>query len=762
MKQKWPVFLILLLGIVIVQFRHNGFAAPASHRVPAGVLPVLGCWFWQEPEFAPDGFRDFIDLVSVHAPYNLLTTSLRIPEKEVTDDDVVAQIDAAARYAEERGVPLVMDLDVRLARRAFAEAYPDELQEMLRLQEVELDAGGDIEVEVSSRDLNDHYTHRTTHYIPLHGSLQRVYSYVRDSDGIDPATLKDITASCTVTASSERAVKVRVPHSEEAEGQRACVMVSFAHLTPAVFAPHLMEFQRGILQRYADVPLAGVCKDEWGFPPCFDGDPDKNEYWYSRHRARAYAERTGGRELVADCLLMHVNILGRERERLAAINHFMMMSYKRNAALEDDFYRAVKDVFGDSAVAATHPTWWPYPDSREFKKNGLSWWAATRDWAQTDETTPFAVRTALAKKWGSPVWYNMYYSTSKTDYERNVWAYALAGGRINYHPPWPEPKSLLERRRTLLRGGLMRAESRVRLLNFITRAPLDCPVAVVFGHASAMNWAGPGYNDVGMEVADRLWSTGYPADLIPTSEIENGSLRIGEDGSIQYGPQRYAAVVLYHPNLESMNTLEFFQEAAKGPTSLFRVGGLTNDFAGNRFGDSVKLPDSMAVESDFQVLVLGIGRALRAKGVPLQTPATVEMGGFGHTSASPGPGGSCRLTDGTIIWVAGSHDVQGDRLQKTTTIHGRSVSIDATGVAAVRLDENGEIEAFAAGGLRRIFAGSLELTLDRAADVAMWRDDKGRFRGVLQGHEGPVPDALESITSDWVRLAVPVGLGSVD
>ncbi|MFH1742245.1 MAG: hypothetical protein ABIH23_24840, partial [bacterium] len=495
MKNGYRWLFVFALWVLVFQASHAEEPGEISHLLPAGVIPVLGCWFWTGPEFEPGGYREYIDLVSAHSPYNLLTTSLRVPLKEVTDDDVHDQIKAAAQYAREHGISVVMDLDVRLARRAFEKAYPDELQQMLRLHEVEMSSAGEVQAEVRSQDLNDHYTHRTTHYIPLRGSLVRAYSYIRDSDGIDPGSLQDITAKCNLIVASSEAVKVGIPCSQNTEGQKACVMVSFTHLTPDVFAPHLPEFQRRILERYADAPLAGVCKDEWGFPACYDGNPAKNDYWYSSYRAKAYAERTNGRDLVADSLLMCFGIRGKERERIAAINHFMRMSYERNGALEQDFYRATKDVFRPQAVVATHPTWWPYPDLREFKKNGLDWWIAARDWAQTDELTPFAARTSLAKKWRSPVWFNMYYSDKKSDYEKHVWTHALAGGRINYHPLWPREGTLLESSSELLRGKLMQADCRVRLLNFITQTPLDCPVAVIFGHACAMNWAGPAYND---------------------------------------------------------------------------------------------------------------------------------------------------------------------------------------------------------------------------------------------------------------------------
>jgi hypothetical protein len=106
-------------------------------------------------------------------------------------------------------------------------------------------------------------------------------------------------------------------------------MAAFTHFTPDVFAPHLLEFQRAILAKYADVPLAGACKAEWGFPPCYDGCPAKNDYWYSHSLEAAYAQRTGGRELLRDTLLMTFGQRGRQDRRQAAINHFMELTTTR-------------------------------------------------------------------------------------------------------------------------------------------------------------------------------------------------------------------------------------------------------------------------------------------------------------------------------------------------------------------------------------------------------------------------------------------------
>ncbi len=724
-----------------------------SIRLPDDVMPVLGCWFWRGDEFNPQGYINFIDKANIHSPYNILVQSTRAFEKEVTDDDVYRQIKLAAEYAMEKGIPMTVDLDVRLARRAFEAKYPDELQEMLILQEVEFSGKDTIETVVRSHELIDHYTGNTTNYISLQGSLLRVYSYDRATGGIEPNSLVEITDDCIVDIASKDSVRIRIPADIKNIRSQACVMVSFTHLAGAVFAPHLMGFQREIIHRYADVQAVGLSKDEWGFPPSFDHTI--SEFWYSKYRAEAYAERTGGRELLADCLLMCYGIKGKENERQMAINHFRKMSWQRNGALEDDFYQTTKKVFGADALVLVHPTWYPYPGFREYKKNGLDWWIATRDWAQTDELTPYAVRTALAKKWGSPVWYNMYYADNIHDYERSVWSGALAGGRINYHPIYPNDGSLVDRHIELLKGDLMQAESRVRLLNYISQSPLDCPVAVIFGHACTMNWAGPAYDDVGMELVDSLWRAGIPTDLIPSDEIESGNLQIDKDGWIRYGAQRYKAVVLYHPEFENMPTAEFFSRASKGQTRMFRMGDWTKDFNGIVFNGNTALPESMIASSDIHVTLSEIRNALEKQKIALQTPATDLLDGFLRISSSPPSTGFCRLIDGTVIQVAGTDNVKGDPIQSDMVIQKQNVSFDAVGIAAVRLDKKGRVQALAAGGLKSFRSGDLEILLDERTDLALWINQDGEFEGVIQGWNGNIPPQLMEITNNWARLGLP-------
>jgi hypothetical protein len=270
-----------------------------------------------------------------------------------------------------------------------------------------------------------------------------------------------------------------------------------------------------------------------------------------------------------------------------------------------------------------------------------------------------------------------------------------------------------------------------------------------------MNWAGPAYDDVGLALTDRLWQEGFYADLIPSTEIGDPALCINEDGLLQYGPQTYAAAVLYHPEFENLDTAAFFQQAAKGRTALYRVGPWTRDFEAQPFDFEVALPASMVSAPDAAACAERVLAKLRALGVTPHTPATAKTDwNAGLATASPEQRGVIRLIDGTRIMLSGEKEAEGDPIVAEFDIDGRPVRIDAIGMAAARLDAEGRIEAFAAGGLKRIEAPGLTIELPERIDVAFWHED-GRPRGVIQGATNSVPSALAELTENWQYLRPP-------
>jgi hypothetical protein len=413
----------------------------------------------------------------------------------------------------------------------------------------------------------------------------------------------------------------------------------------------------------------------------------------------------------------------------------------RSTEIEENFYKDVKQVFGPDAFVGTHATWGFMPTGDAFK-NGYDWWGAKRDYGQVDEEYPISLCTALAKKMGSPVWYRQYYNADTAAFYTKIWQAARTGGRINFLR-YPYDYHLKDYER-ILEPTLMRAETRIRLLNFITKSPLNCPVAVVFGHTAALNWVGPYFGDLGWAFAHALRKLGLPADDIPSSEIQSGALKINTDGSATYGAQHYKALVFLNPEYEPSSTFAFLRQAAASKTFLFMRGTSQYSFDGKRRNSTdVRVPGAMTDATPSHVAEFLYGQMHPAGKVhPLNPPDLAH------------------LTDGTCLIARGAKDPSGDDIQGSFYCQdGQSplstkIKMHATGVFAIRLSGTGKVESLAASDLRFVDAGSFHLHLRQPTDLALWHDKDGQWRGAIQGAKG-IPRPLLRLTRDWFRLTLP-------
>jgi hypothetical protein len=709
----------------------------------------------------------YIDLVAQYTHYNLITWTMRNQARQMTDKNVHDWFKNVVNYAKDKGINSIIDLDVRQSILEFIKRYPDNWQQRLWLQEVELDSNKDTVSDVIYDQHHADAIYKWSNAISIEQA--RVYSYEKTEEGkIKFETVVDISSQCQSEAVSYKSklgdrqaqkLTCTIPVANSNK-KTACIISLVTFDYPDAFSPDLLKFETEVVKQYADLDLAGLMKDECGLPATHDGNPQKNGFWYSKYRVDLYAKRTDGNDLIRDSLLMYLGEQGRDTERQAAVNHFMDTARLCMTKIGENFYHDTKETFGQDAFVGVHETVIPYPDAREFERNGLSWWTAQRDVAQSDEVTPYCCRTSMAKKFGSAIWYNQWYAPTADLYEKTIWSYALAGGRINFHPLPPTDLERMDRQIPLMRSGIQRADCRITMLNFISKSPLNCPVAVIFGHASAMNWAGPAYENVGMKVADAFWAAGYYADLIPSTELQTGALSIDEDGRVKFGTQSYAAVVLCNTEYEGDELAEFLQRAAKGKTILARTGQWTVDFNAKPIDVETILPAEITLFEDIDLCSKTIINRLKKIGLEAQTPATVTLPkwhNLGDTSLALPASGMSQLIDGTKIIVAGENNASGDRICKTIMINGYAVEFDAIGIAAVRLDDEGNLIAMAVGSLKKFKCQKVEITLptDSDIDIAIYKDEQGIYQGVIQGHTGGVPESLMAITSNWQKLELP-------
>ncbi|MBR4611466.1 MAG: hypothetical protein IKO40_01990, partial [Kiritimatiellae bacterium] len=717
-------------------------------RLPIDVLPENVFLWFTNRDFA-DGMKVFDRLADecfAQSTYNCVTFTLRC-NPDLSD---VQTLEATRKFfakAHASGLKVYMDTDPRRARREFLARWPDERQGVVSVV-VAAPTNGVASFAYEFKDAEDHMTSGgTASYRPLSARVAAAFAARRGADGSP-----DLSSRRTVEIKERASMRHwQVPDNEGCgqmdhaaatvtatagglAGDEVLVAVVEADYDTAdVFSPHLIPFERELMARYKDLGADGGMRDEWGFIP--DYRPDLRTYWWSPNLAAAYRAATG-RDLMDDFPLMAVGPSG-DAARSAAIRAYMRLLLDRCAEIEEDFYATDKRLFGEDVYVVKHPTWHDIPCPQEYWHNGLDWWRVRRDWAQGDEMTPIYALNAMAKKWGGPSWLNEGYTGTPEQNAFRVWTYAICGGRQVFHclysgnpkemekyarMPWEARRARLTL--DLLAPGNVAAQSRVRLLNLISRAQADCPVAFVFGHERLMDWSCDGWDDHGRRQLQALHAGGWWCDAYPASECASSTFSVDEDGWLRVGQQRYLAVMLHNLSDGERRAFDALVDGRPLKTRVFGGG-----------------------EEEAVAAFLQERGAVRQPAVKAKTKAGRDY---------PEPDGTLHLIDGTTarIWADWEH-LSGLPIDCEIESNGVKASVAAEGVAAIRA-EGGEIVALAAGGLKRVDGPGLAIELGRPENVALLKID-GEWHGVWQTSTpcAPLPAELAALTPHWIRLVVP-------
>ena len=387
----------------------------------------------------------------------------------------------------------------------------------------------------------------------------------------------------------------------ENAGKTAVVMVGTPQPIPDLASEKLMDYYRIMLEAARDAHVDGVFSDEWGYDVILkieEVNPYDDNNLFLRHLSvsdamdKAYSRRFPGYSLYEDLLHLYYAPLGQEEISVTAINRYISNLRGIMANNDQGMYKILKEIIGKDAFYGIHPTWWGSVDSLNFEifKNGFYWWEAIRDIAQTDEAVIVPIRTALAHKWGSSIWYNMWYSMGTRDiktYFRETWNNIRYGGRTHYHGfECPNEAVVLELRQPGLLEQLEEMDSRARMIEPFQTTSLDSRVLVLFGMEAVSNWRlcnKPHPNwapqnvklDQVLNTAAKLFDT-LLFDLVPTTEIANGSLEF-KNGHACYGTQTYDTVVLLMPESMDRSCYTYLSQLDPGKLLIYGEAHMYND-----------------------------------------------------------------------------------------------------------------------------------------------------------------------------------------
>ena len=214
------------------------------------------------------------------------------------------------------------------------------------------------------------------------------------------------------------------------------------------------------------------------------------------------------------------------------MNHYMEMTWQQHAAVEDDFYRATKDIFRASGFRrntcdlATAFKRFGNPPQRL----GLVGCAA-RLWPDRRSDTLLRAHGVGKEMGQAGRVQHVRCRRTASIIKHELWCMALAGLRVNYHPVYPGSEDGRPWAQKPLWSGvadagrLPGANAQLRLQN---PGGLPGRRRVRTCLRDQLGWTG--LRRCRRFLASAFWKTGFHADLIPSSEIESGALRIDDDG----------------------------------------------------------------------------------------------------------------------------------------------------------------------------------------------------------------------------------------
>lgn len=666
-----------------------------------GSNPRLIYWKWADTILEPGVLAERVGDLLSRSSFDVICVAAHWVKLPVTDSELVAKVSEACELLHKAGRKLVLELDVRNEYEGFNELYPDDCLYAFFFAETTLDDRGCGVIEFDS-PLAYHYW-RSSGVKGIERILGCWAFDLTEKRAIARGSLRDISDKTRFEVIGER-TRIEISAGPDYADSRAAALPAFRQAIPNLFSPRLYAFYEQLFDAYAHIPLDGVLVDEWGVDVMIgsiDATAATRCLTYADQMAELY-QRHCGRSLRDDLILLKYPVDGLEQRAYQAVNDYNHVLRSKMVENETWFYDQGKRVYGPQAFIGAHPTWWGDRTRLhlEVLKNGWDWWEVPRDYAQTDETISIPIRLALARKCGGPVWYNMWYSmgTRRLDtYFAETWRNARYGGRTHYHGyECPNEEVVLELKGQGMLEQIEETEKAIAEVEELQAGQPDSRILVVFGMQAVSNWVmnQPGLEmwstssptqDRVLELSLGLFEAGHLHDLVPSTEIENGSVRI-ENGRLCYGDgHAYDALIFLFPENVSAKVWSFLQDYRARGGRIAGCGKLTCLDGGQdvraAFDEWAGTLDSWWAElADVSALVEALVETVRRWGLRVDN---FKQG--------------CMFTDGSAVFTASGPASVGNPLDIAERVNGHLVEFKGKDYLVIKLTAEGDLERLCSG-----------------------------------------------------------------
>ena len=650
--------------------------------------PSIIYWKWDDQHLKDRSYIEKIEDIAARSCFDHVCITTHWCRNGIADEDMHDHVRAACDKLHELGRKMIFEIDVRAEKKRFAETYPDSRMGFIYWQNQTAGEGEKAKFsfhivrggggELFSGDRQDGE------------KVLDVFAYETDEAGcIREESIKCLTEQATLQRTDDSTVTVEV---KAVSGRKVFVTVCSYYQFPDFWSNEYHAYLNWLMKRYSDIPLDGLSVDELGllWYPDFDFTPGSykmldNAPIYSLGFADTFEQRFG--MSYSRSLLYRFCSSDEDQNTVKAINYYFDTVREGLAECECRFYQKTKELYGDDAFVGVHNTWYAIEEvanTPEVWKTGITWWSAKKDYGFTDEIMLYPVRTALAHKEQSPIFYNMWYgeATEQIDtYYTELWKNARFGGRtISLGYECTHEDSVLDLYPAGYLEDLSHIEEQLSHLDDLQESAANCEVLVLAGLEACCNRLanqnGHGRWDTLRGVLKEIFTLtrdifnmGCNVDMVGSSAVYDQQLTISEDGFVTYGSQTYKYVIMAYPQFCKTALTDFLKEIVKSKTGLCVVGGLTKDFYG----------EPAALE----------GNILRFSTRPdaFDLHEQFIKNGVDFSRVQNG----CVMQDGSIIFTAPAPDKpRGNVFESHFTRHGKTHYLKAEDIAFLSFNEQGD------------------------------------------------------------------------
>ncbi|HZK33780.1 MAG TPA: hypothetical protein VFD33_00530 [Bacillota bacterium] len=648
-------------------------------------------WKWDNSSLEEQSIIEKVSDLCSRTKMQYVSLGLHWVEKEFFDEELLAALKVCSRELHKHGRKFIVEVCSRKEGEAFFRSFPNDIAYLTTATEVQLDDHGKGRAEVD--------TSKAPHFWRISQHQAKIlcgYTLVKgEGNRFESGSQALIKEGIVLETDPSGKSSVEVDLGGKLADKQAVVFVGVPQPIPDLASENINKLYTQMLDALKGINVDGLMSDEWGYDVNFgiDENPEdpkmKGEVFfkhisYSKNFDKSYQDLSG-ESLLENLLYLFYEDDGNRGRSIKAVNDYHKTFRSIMRRNDEDMYRLAKEKLGDETFYGAHPTWWGnnYKQNFEGFKNGFYWWEAKRDIAQTDEIVIMPIRTALAHKWESPYWYNMWYSMGTRDiktYYRESWENLRFGGRTHYLSyECPNEQVVLELKPEPLLENIEEMDRLIRTTDPYQKAAADSRVLILFGMENSLNWF---YNDQVsppwypehkvlskvLECTDRVFAD-YLCDLVPTSEIINGSLKIDE-GKVTYGSQEYDAVVLLGPDSMEPGVFTFISKL--DPSRLMVAGDFSDYYDGSPLSDE-----------DISILKRGIYEEdlyCPEKIVSVLKEWDIDANRFDN---------GCVMQDGSIIFTAEGKQASGNPLRVEASYKDTHISFEGEDFLLLRKGDKG-------------------------------------------------------------------------